>query len=601
MVNISAIKHTLKNQFLGVGIGLLGLMLLFRSFIRNPGDLIWGNEFDPNLMVWIMEWGFHILIERGSPLEFWNSNQFYPVLGSLAFSDSLLSAQLVYAPLRFLGISPINSLMCVLAAFTLLGCYLTNLMLWRFNFTWIERCILIYCAHFSLSTTSFLSVHYQLFAFQLAPAFLLSIYIWLQFSNIRYFYAAVALFCIATGFATYFAPMSIALIMLMVFIIIACKLVQFSQIKNACRSINYYAALFAIIILITLYFIQLRPYQVLFLELSQQSWAETYKYSARLFSFFTNAPSTSYIYKYLYVAGDYGYWERAYFPGFAIIVFTLTAFYLYKKRANQPLIAVSGNGNFNISILQYSIVIFITAYILSLGQYLEMSVVGYGISKIYLPMAILAKLIPGVENIRAPGRFGLFFGLSYGIFVIYSLRYLQSRVTGFGLSLKMLRVFTPFVILFIIIVDNLTITKVYGYEVPHKSFYIKNSRFIPERTPLVVFPLFNLDHMGTLKNYMDHLKGSMFHYGWLVSGYGSRTTKELSQLTANDRSFQLNQYSFEDLLDQAEKIGVERAIIFINDYSPMQQNEIRLALSKRRILYADSEGIIVPLKSAMNY
>ena len=61
---------------------------------------------DPLLQVWQLAWGPHALLH--SPLHIWDSNTFYPLNRSLAFSDSLLG----YAPLGLLfGEGPSNALM----------------------------------------------------------------------------------------------------------------------------------------------------------------------------------------------------------------------------------------------------------------------------------------------------------------------------------------------------------------------------------------------------------------------------------------------------------------------------------------------------------
>ena len=74
----------------GFLIGLLGLAFLFHNLIgKDLENFIWADDFDPLLLKWIFEWGYHSLFILNDPVNFFNANSFFPHANSLAYSDSL--------------------------------------------------------------------------------------------------------------------------------------------------------------------------------------------------------------------------------------------------------------------------------------------------------------------------------------------------------------------------------------------------------------------------------------------------------------------------------------------------------------------------------
>ena len=131
-------------------------------------------------MYWIVNWGYHILFELRQPLSFWNANSFYPNSLTLAYSNSLLGIQLLFAPLRMLGITPLTAIYISLAGISIIGATFTQYALYRTGyFSLSERILITFCAHFSLSMTSFF-IHYQLFGFHFAPPFFLFLFLYLR-------------------------------------------------------------------------------------------------------------------------------------------------------------------------------------------------------------------------------------------------------------------------------------------------------------------------------------------------------------------------------------------------------------------------------------
>jgi len=155
---------------LGLAVGLLGITLLFKELVfAKESSVLWANDFDPKLIYWIVNWGYHVLWEIKQPFEFWNANSFYPNHTTLAYSDSLLGLQFLFTPLRLLGIAPLASLYISLASICLIGSAFTYRGLYRTGyFSPAEAVLIAFSAHFGLNVINFAN-HYQLFGFQLAP------------------------------------------------------------------------------------------------------------------------------------------------------------------------------------------------------------------------------------------------------------------------------------------------------------------------------------------------------------------------------------------------------------------------------------------------
>jgi hypothetical protein len=577
---ISTSKYKLYTGCLGLFVGVIGLLILFRCLIQDASEkVLWGNDFDPNLITWIVEWGYHSLFEKFSWASFWNANQFFPHENSLAYSDSIISAQLFYAPLRFSGFQPINALYGTLIGFTLLGCIFTDLALVYIGILKpIERAVVIYIAHFSMSVTTFLGDHYQLFGFQLAPPFFLFLYLFIRDLEGKYLMLTCVAFIFATGFATYFAPMSATVVFVLLLLIVLIFRGNATFIRaDVFKKIGYIQVTISLIILYLLLEFQLKPYLTLFAHLaSPQDWNETATYSANFLSLMLDMPSNSL--NYVHPNNTWGYWERSYSPGFVILLFVsvgsiVTIVSLVDKRCN---VKITGTNKRMFSIEQYALILFFISYLLSLGPFLTDTFLGHT-RKVYLPFALFAKILPGVDAIR--------------ILTITGLRFICSTRINYQ-SFR----YSKFLILFVlplIVFDGMLISKTYPFTIKHRDFYERLQSLIYEHEPILVLPLAKNGHMETIKNYMEQLKGSTIHYGWLVSGYGSRSTPELSELTNLDHLFQSGKISLSGLFNKAREIGIYKVIIFKKDYESAQR--VQIDSSESNILFESEEGLLLGL------
>ena len=570
--------------------GIFGFIVLFRQvFFSHDHQLLWASNFDPNLIIWIVEWGYHILFQAWDWGMFWNANQFFPHLNSLAYSDSIISAQFFYAPLRSIGFGQLEALYGTFFAVTLLGCSLTDWALRRIGFSKaIEIALIVYVAHFSMPVSSFLA-HYQLFGVELAPCFFLIFLLFLSSFQGRYLILLAIIYILASGFSTYFAPMTLLLCLVLSALIFP-TIIREEKIsfRNSTSRIGWVPVLITSALLFILYFVQIRPYLKLFGGLAKQSWAETETYSARPWSFFWQPAIDSLVYPVYAI--DNGYWERNYFPGLILLTLFIVGLFLiaFRRKKYRQIIFPEKY------IATYAVALFFIAWVFSLGPQINISQLGG--RTIFMPLAIFSKLIPGVDSVRAPGRFGMFLALPLGIFTVYSLRYLLMRMKNI---IKLGDKWLYAIVLILLVGDGLLKSPTFPYLVEHKSFYEKNISFINQHEPLAVLPLAKSGHLETISNIMQQLNGSTIHYGWLISGYGSRSTPELGSAIHLDQQFQLGNLEFSSLVDSLRKIGVKKVIIFKRDYSRDISKAIADMVKVNNnvdILLDDDEGTILFLK-----
>src|ERR671919_311464 len=82
-----------------LGASLLSVVMNW-PLVLNIGDDIPKDLGDPLVQAWQVAWGGHALTHQ--PLDFFQSNQFWPLADTLAFSDALLG----YAPAGLVGSGP---------------------------------------------------------------------------------------------------------------------------------------------------------------------------------------------------------------------------------------------------------------------------------------------------------------------------------------------------------------------------------------------------------------------------------------------------------------------------------------------------------------
>ena len=277
MISRAANKYPIN----GLLIGLLGSLLLFYNLIfKESSSSIWADDFDPILLKWVFEWGYHSLFVLNEPSNFFNANSFYPHANSLAYSDSLLSAQVVYSPLRLMGLDGQHAMYGTLFAFTLFGSVMTDYLLKRIGgFSNIERCFVVFSAHFSLCFTSFLG-HYQLFGFHLFPALILAVYLVFRDYKKKDMILMLVLFSLGVMFSIYMAPMFIMTLLSLSPYFYFKFFKRESSIYNPPRNFIF-LILSSLCFAVVLYLIYFKPYLLVSKEFPPQSFDETSVYSAK--------------------------------------------------------------------------------------------------------------------------------------------------------------------------------------------------------------------------------------------------------------------------------------------------------------------------------
>ena len=576
-------KNIFKNfPAVGFFVSVLGLFLLFSPlFTPNHSAEVWATDFDSVIYPWILEsvfrsvWIFHDLVN-------FNANIFYPHLHSLAYTDSMLSAQIIYGPLRFLGINTLNSTYLTLAIITLIGCMLTDYSLKRVGkFSALERGFIIFASHFSLTITSNFS-HYQLFGFNFLPSLILLIFLVLRDFQARDILMVFVLFFIATTFAIYIAPM-LGMVLLLLFPIIYSK---FLKKNNFYLKKSYNLILFFILSIFfgtVLYYLYFRYYIIVAKDFPLQSFQETATYSAKIDSILHDYSYFSFF--YTPYRGDIGSWERGLFPGFLLLFFSSTAFLflILKFTIKNYLLKLARH---DLEFFYFAIFLFLAAFILSLGP--------YSFHGIKLPFYYFSELFSWLRSIRAPGRFGFFMGLPLGILSVFGIRILLIKTnlkTYFTLIFCF--IFTAFII------ESIPSFKTFPIPYNDKGPYFNVAPFIKNNSVVIDLPICGSDHFDTLKRVMSQMNNSFIYSGKLVVGYSSKTSVESSELINLDCSFQQHQSKFDDFLSFASRLKVNYLIIRKSSYTKAIQIQIEkdlMLLDQDRIVYSTNDLILLKVK-----
>jgi hypothetical protein len=557
-------KALISSNFLWPGfcVGIFGIFLLFHNLIGiDISNSIWADNFDPMLLKWIIEWGYHSLFILNDPANFFNANSFFPHANSLAYSDALLSAQLVYSPLRLMGVNEHYAMYGTLSAFTLFGTVMTDYMLRRTGlFSTIERCFIIFAAHFSLLVTSFLG-HYQLFGFHLFPSIILAVYLIFRDYNKKDMFLMMLLFSLGFMFSIYMGPMFImTLLCLLPYFYITFYKTD-SSIYNPPRNL-FFLILCGLIFSVVLYLIYLQPYFLVSKEFPPQSFDETAVYSAKLGSLLHGYSLNSLFHKP--AGGGYsntGDWERAIFPGYLLLLLSFFGFWIVifkKKYSNEFLKKVLISSE----ISYFFLACFIIFFVLSLGP--------YGPHKIRLPFYYLSELYAGFGSIRAPGRFGMLMGLPLGILGVIGIRAILFNSTS-----KTFVKWSSIFIFVLFVIESVPRFNILEIPYPDKKLYFEAAKIIKPRSVVIDLPVAGSDHFDTLKRVIAQLNNSLIYQGRLIVGYGGKTTTEHGELIALDQRIQKHRSDFSEILNFSDKVGAEYLLIRINDYDKQTASKIR--------------------------
>lgn len=551
------LSRVIARTWPGALVGVIGCAVVFRAVLgswRPP--VFWADEFDARLVLWIAEWGFHALVESGDWRGFFDANSFYPHARTLAYSESLLSLQLLYAPLRALGVDRLDALYVALAGFTVLGTTLSYAALTRIDellgsdasLSRLEKSFIVVAAHWSLCVTGFL-VHYQLFGFHLAIPFLLYLFVYLERWRRSDLIALCLVGPLAVCFAGYLAPFLLTLSGLLA----AARFARRPRelIARVDAHLRLPDLLLVVMVAAALYAVAFRPYLLVRNELGRQSFADTVTYSARPASILVDVSANSALYPRLRRPSP-GDWERAVFPGATLLIGGVALAVLTVRRGP------AGSGPMR-RLQAHAVVLLAASWVLSLGPYLPQ------LPALPLPFAWLSVVVPGLREVRAPGRLGMFFALPLAIFAVVAIRSAFARHRRAVLA----------VVLALFIVESWPVYPVYVYALPHEKTYRAVAERLAPRTPLLELPAFVNDHFGTLTNVMNQLLGSTYHWARLVVGYGAKSTPEYHQLLYVDWQLIQGQVAFPEMIRFARGLGIEHVLIHFDGYPAASRARIR--------------------------
>lgn len=571
----------------GILVGVLGCAILFRGLLgHDVSSTLWADDYDARLLHWIAAWGYHALVEGGSLSQFWNAPAFYPHSHTLAFSDSLISAQLFYTPLRLAGIGEFPSLYLTLALGSISACVLSSIALSRITgFTALEQALIIYASHFGLNIIGYLP-HYQLFGFQFAFPYFLYLYLTLRDAQRFDLYACVVCFCLAVGFATYLGPM-LATITAFLFVFTFLKPFRDRTFRGCIRKLGWPSLAVAAGMLALLFCVQLLPYLRVSSLMQPASIHEAAQYSARPFSLLAPVQGGNSLWYSPRAVAQFGDAERAFFPGF-LITYSMVLFLFLKAGVNwrmidlrTPLAAGLPPG-----LVRYMVALLVCSFVLALGPYIP------PYSWLALPYQILSWIVPGLERVRAPGRFGIFIGLPAACLAVGLIRSLAVSEPS---RRKIAALFA-----FLVLVESLPFYRTFAFEQDAKGAYRMLRNVMPPNSPLVELPVAGGDALRTLRRVTEQLHGTLIHQGKVMVGYGATSTAEAQALSVLDLQLQRGKSRPHDIVAFADRFEIRWFLIHLDRYTPQLRKRWRRYVRDNtgvKVIYQDSRSLIFQVTS----
>lgn len=595
----------------GAALGVFGSLILFASALlatdlpKSPpiAQILWYDRYDSRLIAWILEWG-HQQIKAGEifTTAFWNAPAFYPHQYSLAFSDSLIGLQPIYTPLRLLGIERLTAIYLSLVTVTAVASALSLLLFGAMLRSiapkiagvklFLTAAILSYISQLSPTVFNYLG-HYQLFGFQLgitaiiAGIILLSgvfglINLSLPKEVLLLITAASALWGITIG--TYLAPMLLA-------IVVACSpallVLTVSRFKVLTRNLLALRFWLAITLALTglVYLVALHPYTHQTeegLRKSAELRTEEYRqHSAKWRSALTEISSASTVYRPI---ADTARTESNYSPGAVtlLLVFIAALSLRSLRKAGYRFEAL-------LSLLILALTL--------LGIVIALST-GPRAGNHWSIFSILSAIIPGLENVRAPGRFGMLTAPLFAILTIpFLLRAQRSAVMLYITALLLFIDFTPDIPVYrseLLAARSDRGGSAYGWvgaAVRHRCHEISCG--------MIELPVSGRDDIIILDRVLSQLDGTLVHRIPLVVGYGATVTKEMRAVLTTDRAVQQGSRKPRELLLLGRDTGAQFMLIHLSRYKIAVRKKLKKFINKKvrqRVISKNGESYLLDLR-----
>lgn len=571
---------------MGLAVGLMGALLLFSDLWgKQWSATLWGGEFDPRFLYWTFQWGYHALFEQWDWLGYYDANIFYPTEASLAFADPVLSAMVLFAPLRWLGVAPLSAIYLTLIGFCVAGAVFTDAALRRLGLGAAARALVVFAAHFSLPMISLIGTHYQLFGLQLAPAFLLYTFIYLRGFARRDLVIACALYLAGSLCAVYLAVMGALLAVALSLPLLVRGLRGRERPWLMARARD--AAVVLLPAALLGYLLLGAPYRKMHDGGPPRPDAQYEVFAARFHSVVTDPTYASRWYAPAqYREGDR---EFACFPGWLLLAGALLGlgWLLWSRtpgRGGEPDGAQADRGPPR-ALWRYAGWLLLLSWVLSWGPFVE-------VDHVVVPSLFKALVgwFPGLQGVRAPGRFTAFFGLAMGLLAVAALGRLSTWDR---------RGVVTWLTLGLLVVESLPAFPTHPFRIPHAAFYRQAAAHITPGEPVLVLPAGHPEADRTFELLLDQLTGSTLHWGRLVPGYGSGQTRAYGRLVSVDREVQAGRLSAEGYYNLAASLGIRKVLIFPGQYRPVVRRRIMRYLERHqgaRVLLRTDEGLLVAFK-----
>ncbi|NDC38348.1 MAG: hypothetical protein EBZ48_09890, partial [Proteobacteria bacterium] len=306
------------------------------------------------------------------------------------------------------------------------------------------------------------------------------------------------------------------------------------------------------------FIVQVRPYLALEGQLATQSFDESALYSARPTSFITPARGgNSLWYGPAPLDARFGDAERAFFPGFIISHGCIIFLVLWLARRNRLYgTADSFAPGVDPALLRFLALLLVASLVLAMGPYLAPR------PYLKLPFSFFTWFVPGLERVRAPGRFGMFAGLPAVFFTIFFLRTVFHRYR--------IHTITAIVGVFLVI-EVQPSYKTFPFKSQGEDLYREVAQVIPADAALVEIPTAGGDAGETIVRVTDQLLGTLVHRGKIVLGYGTKNSPEADELARLDLRIQRGTAEFAELLSFCERLHIPYLLVHTDRYRPARR------------------------------
>jgi len=557
-------------------VSLMLSIVIFIPFSLNINHAL-PNIIDPLFYAWNLSHNANNMF--GGMNRLLNTNIFYPLTNTLAYSDTLWGQSIITNPIIWLTDNPILAEnVAVLISFPLaaISMYLLSLYLTR---NIVASCISGIFFAFSYPRLSQIG-HLPTISSQWLPLYILYLFKFLDEGKRINFFLLCFWYTLSIASSIYFG---IFLIPITIIIVIAdffkrIRTHTFYTYKNRIIA-TFPSIIFFLIILVVVVF----PYIRLRVESPElkRSIDDMTHLRAAPIDYISILP-TSLIASYLPKRMN----EHVLYPTLTVITLAFLGIILTWKR-NRYMIVIC-------------IAIAVSSVVLSLGNERSFSLGSFSTGTLKLPYYYLYKLFPILQAVRVPARFGIFVILSLSVLAAWGIDSIMKQkhsrwIIGILLCVFIIEIWqvnTPFVS---VPLKN-SIPDVYIWirqqpepmvlaELPVSLFYHGK---IMEDQLNIPYDMLQKSDTYALETYRVYF--SAFHKKRILNGYSGFFTDSYNRLTET-----LENFPSEDTILTMQKIGITHIIVHSMQYEPIKRKEILTLLTYSSLIslsYSNSNDLV---------